>query len=197
MNQAFIEGEKIYLRGLYKEDISSNMFNWTDDRDVTKYLFRGLFPNNIQIAEQQYEQMIKNDKEIELAIINKEDDQLIGITGMHSINWISRSGEFRILIGEKDYWGKGLGKEVTQLMCAYGFNKLNLEKVWLGVTKSNERAYQTYVNCGFVIEGELRNEVFRNGVYYNVTRMSILRNEFKQKKGKWIMNKKIEEQFQG
>jgi RimJ/RimL family protein N-acetyltransferase len=196
MGRPFITGVLTNLRGLYKEDLQTHMFDWTDDPEVTRYLFRGLFPNNLELAEKAYDQMISNEKEVELAIVDKTDDYMIGIAGLHSINWIARTAEFRILIGEKDYWGKGIGTEVTQMMCAYGFLKLNLSKIWLGVTKANERALQTYVKSGFALEGELRNEVYRNGKYYNVVRMSMLREEFEQSKIGWQLWPKIAGQFQ-
>ncbi|MBK8505406.1 MAG: GNAT family N-acetyltransferase [Saprospiraceae bacterium] len=196
MGRPFITGVRTNLRGLYKEDLQTHMFDWTDDHEVTRYLFRGLFPNNLEQAETAYDQMINSEKEVELAIVDKDNDRLIGIAGLHSINWIARTAEFRILIGEKDYWGKGIGTEVTQMMCAYGFLKLNLSKIWLGVTKANEGALQTYVKSGFAFEGELRNEVYRNGKYYNVVRMSMLREEFEQSKSGWQLWSKIAGQFQ-
>ncbi len=41
MYHPFIEGEKIYLRGLEKDDLKGNMFQWANDAEVTKYMFMG------------------------------------------------------------------------------------------------------------------------------------------------------------
>ena len=67
-------------------------------------------------------------------------------------------------------------------MIDYGFDKLNLNKIWLGVNSENKAAVKSYKAAGFVEEGVLRQEIYRNGRYYDATRMSILREEFHAKK---------------
>jgi RimJ/RimL family protein N-acetyltransferase len=145
--------------------------------------------------ESDYEAMLESPADVELAIVDQETDKHIGITGIHSISWIARSGEFRVLIGEKEYWGKGYGTETTQLMVAYGFEILNLHKVWLGVNSDHVGAIRTYERAGFAREGELRDEIYRNSRYYNAVRMSILRDEYQQLKLQWSIADKIREQF--
>lgn len=193
--RTFLAGKLIYLRGLRREDLKEAMFHWTDDREVTRYLFRGAYPSNLEQMERDYEAMLDSATDIELAIVDKETDAHIGITGIHSINWIARSGEFRILIGEKEYWGKGYGTEATQLMVAYAFEILNLHKVWLGVNSEHVAAIRAYEKTCFVKEGELRDEIYRNSRYYNAVRMSILRDEYQRLKLTWDIAKEIQEQF--
>lgn len=55
---------------------------------------------------------------------------------------------------------------------------MNLEKVWLGVNAANMAALSCYKKAGFQEEGILRKEVFRNNKYYDIIRMSILREEY-------------------
>jgi RimJ/RimL family protein N-acetyltransferase len=143
----------------------------------------------------EYEKTLKSTTDVELAIIDKRTDAHIGITGIHSINWIARSGEFRILIGEKEYWGKGYGTETTQLMVAYGFEILNLRKVWLGINSEHAAGIRAYEKAGFVREGDLRDEIYRNSRYYNVVRMSILKNEYNRLKLTWNIAEEIQKQF--
>jgi RimJ/RimL family protein N-acetyltransferase len=60
----------------------------------------------------------------------------------------------------------------------FGFEQMNLHKVALGVFDFNERAQTVYRRCGFVEEGRFREEVFQDGRYLDVIRMSVLRREF-------------------
>ena len=178
MRSPFITGKKLYLRGLKREDLRGNMFNWANDSEVTHYMFMGLVPNSIELMEEEYDKLTRSEKDIILAIIDKKSDKHIGNVGLYSINWVARSAEYRIIIGEKAFWNKGYGTEAANLILDYGFNKLNLNKMWLGVNAENKTAVKSYEKSGFVKEGLLREEIYRNGLYYNAIRMSILRKEF-------------------
>ena len=78
----------------------------------------------------------------------------LGNTQIYHIDWRNRKCEFGILIGEKDYWGKGICKEALTLLVEYAFMKLNLNKMCINVTKSNVNAVECYKGAGFKIEGE-------------------------------------------
>lgn len=175
MEHPFIVGKKVYLRGLTKEDLRGNMFQWANDSEVTHYMFTGHRPNHIELLEAEYERIIRSQTDIELAIIDKKTDTHIGNAGLYCIRWISRSAEFRIIIGEKKFWNKGYGAEVTRLLVDYAFNKLNLRKVLLGVNKEHRSAVKCYEKAGFKKEGILKDEIYRNGRYYDAVRMSIIR----------------------
>lgn len=178
MYHPFIVGEKIYLRGLEKSDLTGNMFQWANDAEVTHYMFMGAMPNAIEQLEKEHEELIKSPKDVVFAIIETKLDTHIGNVGLYSIEWIGRSAELRIIIGEKGFWGSGYGTEATKLTLTYGFEKLNLQSVHLGVNADHVGAIKAYENAGFVREGTLRQIIYRNGRYYDAIRMSILREEY-------------------
>lgn len=178
MHHPFIIGKKIYLRGIEKEDLKGNYFQWANDSEVTYFMEMGDKPNSLEILEEEYDRSIRSNNEIAFLIIKKETNNIIGSTGLYSINRICRKAEFRIIIGEKKYWSKGYGTEVTELIIEYAFDKLNLNKIWLGGNAKNEGAIKSYKNAGFIEEGVLREEIYRNGTYYDAVRMSILRDEY-------------------
>lgn len=178
MKTPFITGERLYLRGLEKEDLKGNMFNWANDSEVTHYMYTGLKPNTMEVLEKEYDNVVHSDKDVVFAIMDKKTKQHIGNVGLYTINWLYRSAEYRIIIGEKSFWSKGYGAEAAELVLNYGFEKLNLNKIWLGVNTENQAAVKSYHKAGFKNEGTLREEIYRNGKYYDALRMSILRSEF-------------------
>lgn len=190
----FLEGKRTYLRGITAQDVP-RIAAWSDDRVVTRYLFRGAYPADVDTMERARQQSVANPHEVELAVMDRDDDAFIGTTGLHGINWVARTGEFRILLGEKAYWGKGAGTEVCLLMCAYGFEVLNLNKVWLGVTSDNIGALRSYEKSGFVKEGALRQEVYRNSTFYDAIRMSLLRTEYDAALPGWRIAEEIATMF--
>jgi ribosomal-protein-alanine N-acetyltransferase len=184
MYHPFIEGEKIYLRGLEKRDLMGGMFQWANDCEVTYYMFMGAMPNILEELEKEYEQLVKSTRDVVFAIIDKESDVHIGNVGLYSIQWIGRSAELRIVIGEKEFWGRGYGTEATKLTVDYGFDKLNLNSIYLGVNAEHSGAIRAYESAGFIREGTMRQYIYRNGRYYDAIRMSILREEYYSLKGK-------------
>jgi RimJ/RimL family protein N-acetyltransferase len=177
MKTPFIVGERVYLTGIEKADLPS-LVDWMNDSEMTHYLFMGDRPAHLELLIEQWEREIKDPGEIVFAIIEKEKDEMIGWGGLYSINWISRSAEYRVFIGNKSCRNKGIGTEVAKVIIKYGFEKLNLNKVLLGVNTSHKGAVRSYEKAGFVKEGILRQEIYRNSKYYDVVRMGILREEY-------------------
>ncbi len=178
LRHPYIVGNRIYLRGFEKQDLSGNFFNWANDPAVTHFLFMGSKPNILENLEEWYNTMRHDSTEVLFVICDKRTNKPIGFCGMHRIEWISRSGEYRIFIGEKNYWKHGYGQEAGKLLIRYGFEKLNLNKIWLGVNADHIAGIKSYHKQGFVDEGVLRQEIYRNSKYYDAVRMSILRDEY-------------------
>lgn len=61
-----------------------------------------------------------------------------------------------MIVGEKNYWGRGYGTEALSLLIKYCFNTLNLYRVELEVFEFNKRAIKVYQKCGFKEEGQRR-----------------------------------------
>jgi len=120
----------------------------------------------------------KND-EIIWTIAEKEADACLGHVGLYKIDHRVRSAEFAIMIGNMDWWGKGIGEKTTIAVIDYGFKQLNLHRVYLSVLKTNDRAIALYEKLGFKTEGVLRDEQFRDGRYVDVVIMGVLESEWK------------------
>lgn len=59
--------------------------------------------------------------------------------------------EFSIFILDKRYWGRGIGREVTELMLEYAFNVLDMRMIVLETSEFNESAIRLYKRMGFQI----------------------------------------------
>ena len=191
----YLESDKLQLSPATREDFGAKMEGWINDKEVTQFLSRGTFPAQAETLQKEFDASRSQQSDLQFAIIDKATGTYIGVAGLHSINWLSRHAEFRILIGEKTYWGKGYGAETCQLLSAYAFEGLNLNKVWLGVNTGNSRAFESYKRCGFQPEGVLRDELFRNNKFHDIARMSLLRTEYNNLKPKWSVYKWIQKTF--
>lgn len=169
----FLNGEKIALKGLEESDLEL-IHNWLNDSDVTRLLFQGDRPKNLGVMKEEFQNRIKSNENIEFAIITKNEKKIIGWAGLYEINWISRNGEIRFFIGEKEFWKKGHTTEVVSLLIEYAFNKLNLHKVWGGANIENVGSIRVFEKLKFFEEGIIKEGHFRNGQYYDLIRYGLL-----------------------
>lgn len=175
-----ISGKRIRLRALEKSDLPAAVA-WLNDPEVTENLLNDT-PLSMDMEEQWYQKMLEKPAEEHILAIDMLDGQEwkhIGSTGFHHVDWKNRIGEYGIMIGDKRQWGKGFGYDATMLMLRYGFNYLNLNKVFLYAIETNTRGIRVYEKTGFVHEGRLRQDIHKNGRYLDVFIMSVLREEWK------------------
>lgn len=174
----FVRGSLCDLRVLDPEDpMQVGTFTEAVNAGLTtKFLFTGSIPMRTNDYRQKW---ISELKKGDILFGIWADDIFIGTCGLHDHRDIYKSWEFRILIFDPDYLGKGIGTEATRLLVDYAFTRLNAHRVWLGVNKENQGAVNCYLKVGFKIEGELRDEIFIYGRYVNTYRMGILEQEWK------------------
>lgn len=195
-NDRFIRGSLFYLRPVEEEDYLNHYKNWVNDQAVTHFMWRGTFPTSKADVKEAFEKIRKSPSDIEFTIVDEKTNAPIGLVGLHEINHIYRSAEFRILIGNKEFWGKGIGTEALQLITAYGFHNIHLHRVSLGVNADNMAAVKSYEKAGFKIEGQLRQSIFKNGRFYDVYLMAILKNEYEKVVKTWSCKDKIQSRYQ-
>ncbi len=176
MKNPFLIGKRIYLRPLEMSDLE-RCLRWINDPEVTRTL--AMHRPWSELREREWlERLYRDERDIPLAIVLKEDDRHIGNVGLHQLNWKDRHAMLGIMIGEKDEWGKGYGTEAVELMLRYGFERLNLHRIYLYVHEHNPRAIRCYEKAGFRHEGTLREAYFLEGRYYDTLVMGILRQEW-------------------
>jgi len=174
----FLAGSQVYLRPLERTDLNENYQAWVNDPEVTRYLEAGVFPTTREDLEKFFESVTGSRTQVILAIVERKSDRHIGNVKLGPIDWVHRRGVFGMLIGEKKFWGRGIGQEVTRLMVEYAFGRLNLNRVTLGVLAEHESAVRCYEKVGFKVEGRFRQELFRDGEYKDRLWMGLLRAEY-------------------
>jgi len=175
----FLSGKNIYLRAFSNIDIQI-WYNWFNDPEVTRFMNKGIFPNYIDAQEAYLKSMTDNVKNLQLAICQKKNNTLVGLVGIHMIDWVHRHGDVSILIGEKDFWGKGIASEAINLIVDHAFNKMNLNKLTAGMVRQNIGTQKSFENNGFVLEGTRREQFHLNGKYQDVLMYGLLRREWKR-----------------
>ena len=172
-----LEGKLVRLRALESTDLE-RAYTWINDREVTHYL-AARFPLSLADERRWLEEGPTNSSAggVRLAIETKEGVH-IGNCDLHRVHAEDRKAGLGIMIGEKEYWGRGFGTDTMLTLLRFAFEQMNLHKVALGVFEFNERGLAMYAKLGFVEEGRFRDNLFQDGRYWDLVRMSILRREY-------------------
>lgn len=139
-------------------------------------------PQTLERLEAQFSQNLGNGDRDGTSFAIEADGKFIGQCALFRPDPIARTYEMGIVIGDKDYWGRGYGREAIELLVEYGFVQHNLHKIYLTVNGPNERAQASYRKVGFVEEGRLRKHVWSGGQYIDLVYMGLLREDWAAKR---------------
>ena len=99
----------------------------------------------------------------------------VGNVGLHFRTGLERkSVEIGYFIGE-EYWGNGIATEAVKLICQYGFENLDVNRIIAGVFAHNEGSKRVLEKCGFELEGIMKQALFKMGEFYDNYRYGLLK----------------------
>lgn len=163
----------VKYRPLKIEDLPYR-YKWLNDPEVRKHLGTVVRDGTDMGFHQKWFEGYLKDEARKIFLI-LDGDKAIGQVGLLDINLADKNACLYVLIGEKEYWGKGIGTEAVEYICEYGFKELGLHKVWLDVHAENTRAVKCYKKYGFKQEGLFRENVWYDGKYQDEIRMAIFK----------------------
>lgn len=147
----------VYIRPLVIEDAQVS-YAWRNDPDVWTYTgFKATRYITPQIETEWMQGALNRPDQSRFAICVKELDTYIGNVQLLDIR--GQRAEMHIFIGNKLYWGKGIGYQATALILRYGFYERNLETIYLKVHPANIPAISIYEKAGFEITGKDNNHI--------------------------------------
>lgn len=168
-----IKTKNLILRNYQKEDIDA-WINWFNDEEITKNLFLSP-PLTREDEEEYFEEAQQNLFVLPISICDKKTKKTIGNMSLRIDTAKEFTADFGIVIGEKNYWGKGVCKEALREIIRIGFEKLDLKKISLFVDTKNIAAQKCYESVGFRKVGTLEKEnkkgdEFRDSFLYEVVK---------------------------
>ncbi len=180
MKTPFLIGKRCYLRPLEESDVNDDYVGWFNDQEVTRYLGMGKFPISREGIRASVEERFRNSTaNLILAIADRKTDLHIGNAALNHINWIHRTADTGLVIGRKEFWGKGYASEAWSLLIRHAFDALNLHKLIATVVAGHDGSQKALEKLGFKVEGRSREEFYLEGAYLDYIRLGLLGKEFK------------------
>ena len=150
---------------------------WEVDPEMTKYFALD--------KDRTYEDVVtegfayKEDKSvIDLTITDKMNGSPLGRVIISRIEPHYKSLDITKIYVGGDRRGQGIGSETLQGLLKYFFEECGMQRVTLDYFTGNTKARDLYRSLGFVDEGVARNACSKDGIYYDLNLMSILRDEY-------------------
>ena len=137
----------ITLRKLQLKDVPL-MLEWMHDEEA-KHIFQNNFAEIDDVAAKKFVEDSFREDQQHFAIVDDQDDEYAIST-------------------RKKARGTGANQKATESLLKYGFDKLQLHRIYLNVLSSNKRAISFYKKCGFIYEGKFKDHLFIDDRYQDL-----------------------------
>jgi diamine N-acetyltransferase len=174
--------EDLFLRELRMDDLEG-FYSWQSNPEITKYYAFTRVPRTLEETRRALASIVEGTSRdsVHLAIVKdacSPGEEFVGVTSLKNISSLDRHAEYAMVIASTKNMGKGYGKAASIRMIQYGFDTLNLRKIYMSALAGNEKTIHLYESIGFRREGVFRQHVFRDGGYEDLAWFSLFREEF-------------------
>lgn len=149
-------GDRVYLSEIKKSDITDDVMKWFEDEDLMKFyttskqtITKDKLLNSIE------EGKVKGNL-YTFGIFTVEEDILIGTIKLGPIDQVHKTSDLVILIGNRNFLGKGLSVDAIKLGNKLAFKEFDIRKLYGGMYESNIPSIKAYTRAGWLIEGRLK-----------------------------------------
>ena len=139
------------------KSIHSDYKFWFNRPEVVSKNSHGLFPYS---PDTDIKETLQYDESRIIWSILVKGPKHIGNVSLQRIDLINRSAEIAIVIGEPDYYGKGVATFAVKEICEHGFKKLGLNRIWSGTAATNIGMQKVFEKLGFKKEGIFKEAMF-------------------------------------
>jgi RimJ/RimL family protein N-acetyltransferase len=177
----FIEGERIDLVAQNSKWIPLYS-KWHNNPDV-RHFARHIMPSTPEEFKRWFEPPSGRGMRdgVHFTIYHKKDKCPIGSIGFNHINWVNSNAFVGAMIGEPEYWGKGIIGEAARLLINYGFTELNFHKIYASIINPNKRSLRAAEKLGFEKEGVMKEDMYVDGKYVDFHQFALFRRDWVKK----------------
>lgn len=154
-----IPTERFLLKTLDDSYVSERYVGWLNDSETMASLEARFTQASSETLKSFVVSQVESPNSYLLAITVAETGEHIGNIKLGPINAHHKNGSIGLLIGEKNWWGKGVATEVIAALSRWAFETLGLAKLTAGAYSSNVGSIRAFEACGFLREGTLQSQV--------------------------------------
>src|SRR5260221_5503393 len=143
-----LKGDKVVLRSIEREDMKRLWELARDNPDIVILADGSWEPVPLGVFEKSQDKHLEDREHARFVI--EADDKIIGDINLHGLERHIGIAELGIGIYDRDYLGKGYGRDAIKVLLRWAFRVQNWRRIWLETASINERAIRAYKACGFI-----------------------------------------------
>ncbi len=159
----------IKLKPFEKEDFEK-LISWVGSGELL-IQFAG-FVFKYPLTKEQLRAYISDNKRHAFKTVNSETNETIGHAEIYLVE-PKVALLCRILVGNEECRGKGLGQQIMRQLITYSFEKFNVGMVELNVFDWNTSAIKCYEKAGFKVNPDKVKTAEVNGVVWTAVNMTL------------------------
>ena len=149
MTEVGIRGQKVMLREKRVED-GEDDHRWRADQELAELDAAPRLRQPLDDFLRDYANELKYPTPwVRRYGIDTLEGLHIGNCMVYDIDNFKGQCEVGILVGNRDYWGRGYGREAVQLLVAQCFKNVAMQRLYLHTLEWNARARRAFAGCGF------------------------------------------------
>lgn len=149
MKNVFMESERFFLRTLIEDDVNARYLEWINGSDKSQYINYTNQNRTVDEVSTFVTERVNSDTVLFLGIFVRESGEHIGNIKYEPIDFKKSYAIMGILIGEKNWRGRGVAAEVIKASSMWLHNKYGIKQIILGVNTGNIWAIKAYEKVGF------------------------------------------------
>ncbi|HPF11955.1 MAG TPA: GNAT family N-acetyltransferase [Flavobacteriaceae bacterium] len=161
-----LKGKYIFLRALEPEDLE---FLYLLENDESVWEISNTVTPYSKFVLKQYLENAHRDiyevKQLRLVICSNVNDKVLGFVDLFEFDPKHRRAGLGVIIFSEQDRGKGYAYETVQLMCAYGFDHLNLHQIFANIASDNKKSLKLFEKLGFQKVGKKKDWILSGGRY--------------------------------
>lgn len=142
----------------YSQEVLDRSWEWLNDPEIKELT---LTPDLDKEVQQAWFQSLQKKKDYYIRSVWRNEEP-IGACGIKHLT--HTDGEVWYYIGEKKYWGKGIGSQMMQHLIEHAGSQ-NLKSVFAKLSKTNISSYKLCRKFGFKHENENENSLITMRLY--------------------------------
>lgn len=148
------------------DDISNEYISWLNDKEVTKYSNQRFKTHDFDSCK-QYLDSFEHTNNIFLSIKEKKTGVMVGTLTIY-YNDHHQVADIGIMIGNKNYWGKGLAKDAWENVLKLLLNDAEVRKVTGGTLSCNKSMINIMQKAGMLPDGVRKSQELVGGESFDI-----------------------------
>jgi RimJ/RimL family protein N-acetyltransferase len=164
------------IREFFPDDVVS-LAKYANNYSISRYLRDAFpFPYTQKDAKEWIDTVMDDEFNLAFAIANEKE--LIGGIGAMPNHDVNRfTAEIGYWLAEP-FWNKGIISKAVSTFCGYLFNNHNFNHLTASIYEGNDASMKVIQKAGFVLEGVLRKNVYKENKFLDQYIYGLLKEDF-------------------